>query len=278
MDNMTKHAFVAGDPISHSKSPKIHSFWLNQLQIDGNYEAMQVNPEDLADLFLSMKHGDSPYIGGNLTIPHKEQAFQLADYLDETARQIGAVNTIYLENGEIFASNTDAYGFAANLDDGAPHWRDGQIATVLGAGGACRAILYALLEVGYDEIRLFNRTLARADGLKQDFGPKIKTYGLDMLQNGLSDSDVFINTSSLGMNGTEVPQLDFDAMADHAIVTDIVYAPLITPFLRMAQQQNRPIVDGFGMLLHQAVPGFDKWFGMRPEVTKELRTHILGDI
>lgn len=274
---MTKHAFVVGDPISHSKSPKIHGFWLNQLGIEGTYKALQLKSEDLPDLFLSMKHGDSPYIGGNLTIPHKEQAFQLADHLDDTARTIGAVNTIYLKDGEIFASNTDAYGFAANLDDGAPQWRNGHIATVVGAGGACRAILYALIEAGYDEIRLFNRTFARAEGLSQEFGPNIEAYHLDTLQNGLSDSDLFINTSSMGMNGTDVPSLDFDVMTDHAIATDIVYAPLITPFLQMAQVQNRPIIDGFGMLLHQAVPGFDIWFGKRPVVSKQLRDHILGE-
>lgn len=271
-------AFVAGQPIAHSKSPNIHQYWLNQLDIDGAYQAIELKPDDLSHFIDDIKNRKRPFIGGNFTIPHKEQAFLLADHVDDIARTVKAINTIQYKDGQVFGTNTDAYGFAANLDDYSKTWRDGQIATVVGAGGACRAILYALIKADYSEIRLFNRTIERAENLKTEFGPTIKAFPLEQLQLGLHNSDLFVNTSSLGMHGSEVPKLNFDVMSDRALATDIVYAPLITPFLQMAQTQYRPIADGFGMLLHQAVPGFELWFGHRPIVTSQLRNHILDGI
>lgn len=275
---MTLTAFVAGQPISHSKSPNIHTYWLKELNIDGAYCAIELKPHELSDFVTDIKNRKRPFVGGNFTIPHKEQAFFLVDHVDDIARKVKAINTVKYKDGQLFGTNTDAYGFSANLDDFSKTWRSGQIATIVGAGGACRSILYALIEANYSEIRLFNRTLARAETLKNEFGPTIKVFPLEQLQIGLQDSDLFVNTSSLGMHGSDVPKLNFDVMSDRALVTDIVYAPLITPFLKMAQTQYRPIVDGFGMLLHQAVPGFELWFGQRPLVTSTLRAHILEGI
>lgn len=275
---MTLKAFVAGQPISHSKSPNIHQYWLKQFNIDGEYQAIELAPNDLAQFMADIKNRKKPFAGGNFTIPHKEQAFHLADHVDDIARKVKAVNTIHYHDGQIYGTNTDAYGFSANLDDFSKTWRNGNIATIVGAGGACRAILHALIKAKYSEIRLYNRTLERAQALKAEFGPAILAFPIEQLQIGLQDSDLFVNTSSLGMHGSEVPQLNFDMMSDRALVTDIVYAPLITPFLNMAQTQYRPIADGFGMLLHQAVPGFELWFGQRPAVTPQLRTFILEGV
>lgn len=272
----SKRAFVTGYPISHSKSPLIHGYWLKKYELEGSYEAVEVSPEDYPAFIHSLKSDDAEFLGGNVTIPHKEQTFKLVDFVDEIAAQIGAANTIYQKDGKLCATNTDVYGFTANLDDFDKNWRTGKKAIVLGAGGASRAILFALKQVGFTEVLLFNRTLARAENLATIFGDHIKALPMSELQENLQNADLFINTTSLGMGGTEVPILDFRAMAKNALVTDIVYTPLITPFLQMAMDQNMKVADGFGMLLHQAVPGFEHWFGERPEVTKELREIILS--
>lgn len=275
-DNAFPKAFVTGFPIKQSKSPKIHGHWLEELRLNGSYEAIEISPDDFPAFIDDIRKSKIDFTGGNVTLPHKEQAFKLVDQTDETASKIGAVNTIYKRDGKLIGSNTDAYGFTANLDDLTPSWRDGKKVVVLGAGGASRAILFALQQAGFDEILLFNRTFERAEKLAKEFGSPIKASPFEDIREGLKDADLFVNTSSLGMNGTDVPELDFTIMSAGAIVTDIVYTPLKTPFLVMAEKQNMKIADGFGMLLHQAVPGFEYWFGKRPVVSKALREKILN--
>lgn len=274
-----KHAFVTGFPIKQSKSPRIHSYWLNTLNIDGSYKAVELNEDGFADFIAQLKSDEVKFEGGNVTMPFKEQAFNLVDVRDEIAEKIGAVNTIYKKDGKLYGTNTDAYGFAANLDDLVPSWRPVQNTTskavVFGAGGASRAILYALIDAGFSEISLYNRTLSRAETLADEFGATVTACQIDDVDEGLKQANFFVNTSSLGMHGTEVPNLNFSSMADGGIVTDIVYHPLKTKFLENAEKQGIKIADGFGMLLHQAVPGFEHWFGKRPTVTTALRNKIL---
>lgn len=271
-------AFVIGDPISHSRSPLIHGHWLKKLEIAGSYETVTVNTGDLASFVGALKSGQNGFVGGNVTIPHKETVFAQVDHVDDIARTIGAANTIWLEGGQLMATNTDAYGFVANLDASSPGWDACEKAVVMGAGGASRAILYALKERGITDIRLINRTLSRAESLAACFGPSITPGGMQDLPAALKGAGLFVNTSSLGMDGAAAPDLDFSAMTKGALVTDIVYAPLKTPFLAKAEAQGIKIVDGLGMLLHQAVPGFAIWFGTRPEVTDELRQIIINDL
>jgi shikimate dehydrogenase len=275
-----KNAFVTGFPIKQSKSPLIHGFWLDELKIQGSYKAVELKEDGFAEFIEQLKSGEAAFEGGNITMPFKEEAFQLVDECDVIAEKIGAVNTIYRKDDKLCGTNTDAYGFAANLDDLVPQWRPKQDidskAVVFGAGGASRAILYALIEAGFSKISLYNRTLSRAETLADQFGPKVTAYQMDEVDDGLLNSNLFVNTSSLGMHGTAVPELNFSKMADGAIATDIVYHPLKTKFLENAERQGIDIADGFGMLLHQAVPGFEYWFGARPSVTKTLRDRILN--
>lgn len=272
---MTHKAFVTGWPISHSKSPALHGFWLDRYGIDGTYEAIAVEAENFAEFLSGLKaHG---FAGGNITIPHKETAHAMIQNLDPAATDIGAVNTIWFEAHVICGGNTDAYGFAANLDDFAPQWREGKRALVLGAGGAARAIVYAIREAGYEEIRIANRTYERAEKLAADFGDKCQPIKMSDVAGLQSDLDFVVNTTSVGMNGDEgkLP-VDVQALPATTIVTDIVYTPLETPLLAAANNKGLRTVDGLGMLLHQAVPGFEKWFGFRPEVDRQLREHVLG--
>lgn len=274
-----RNAFVCGFPIKHSRSPMIHSHWLKTLGMQGSYQAVEVAPESFAGFIRDLKTGESGYRGGNVTIPHKETAFALADEPDELARELGAANTLYREDGRLRATNTDGYGFLANLDQRVQGWDDRrERAVVLGAGGASRAILQALRNRGFAEIHVLNRTLSRAQELADRFGQKIHAAPMEALSERLAGADLFVNTTSLGMDGAEAMEIDFSPMEKNGLVTDIVYAPLITPILTMAREQGRPICDGLGMLLHQAVPGFEKWFGVRPEVTDELRALIVADL
>jgi shikimate dehydrogenase len=272
-------AFVTGFPVKHSRSPMIHGHWLKNFEISGTYQAVEVAPADFADFISSLKDGSSGFAGGNVTIPHKEQAFALADAPDEIATELGAANTLYLRDGRLCATNTDGYGFLNNLDDRAPGWTDRKDrAVVLGAGGASRAIIQALRDRGFGEIHVLNRTVERAQELADRFGPRIHAAPLGELAERLSGADLFVNTTSLGMDDSDAIAIDFTAMRSGALVTDIVYVPLITPILAQAREQGMRIADGLGMLLHQAVPGFEKWFGKRPTVTPELRALIIADM
>lgn len=271
-------AFVIGDPIEHSRSPLIHRHWLQKNGIRGSYDPVHVPPAELAGFVAALKDGSSGYSGGNVTIPHKQAVADMVDHFDETATRIGAINTLWFENGRLHAGNTDAHGFAANLDASAPGWDQGRIAVVLGAGGASRAILHALVARRIPEIRVVNRTLERARELADHFGPTLSAHPMDRLHEASGGADLFINTTSLGMDGSSAPDIDFTTMNSDGLVTDIVYVPLLTPILKMAADQGFRTVDGLGMLLHQAVPGFQRWFGIRPQVTTELRDLVIADM
>jgi shikimate dehydrogenase len=276
MAEASNKAFVTGHPIAHSRSPKIHGHWLARYGIDGSYQAVDVAPQDF-DGFLKTLQANG-YRGGNVTIPHKEAAFVLADRRDQAAEQIGAVNTLWFEDGALWGGNTDAHGFAANMDDHAPGWAANGPAVVLGAGGASRAVIHALIERGGADIRVVNRTLARARELKHRFGAGVSAHGLAATGELLADAGLLVNTTALGMHGNEGLSADPGKLRDQAIVTDIVYVPLETPLLAAARARGLKTVDGLGMLLHQAVPGFERWFGTRPEVTAELRQLIVADL
>ncbi len=277
-DPVPPRAFVAGFPVAHSRSPLIHGHWLAGHGIVGTYLRHEVRPDGLAAFVACLKDGSQAFVGGNITIPHKEAIFALADEADETARMIGVANTVWLDEGRLKATNTDAYGFAANLDQRHPGWDRGRTAVVLGAGGASRAVIHALVERGFASIRIANRTLARARHVSDRFGERVSAHPLEDLPDLLVAADLFVNTSSLGMQGGAVPEIDFSPMAAEAIVTDIVYVPLLTPILAQARAQGRTVADGLGMLLHQAVPGFEIWFGTRPAVTEELRNLVIADM
>lgn len=271
-----KKAFVIGHPIAHSRSPKIHRHWLKTYGIAGSYEAVDVAPDDLS-AFLSAL-AEKSFNGGNVTIPHKEAVFAAIKRRDAAAEQIGAINTLWIEDGDLCGGNTDAHGFAANLDEFAPGWAGNGAAVVLGAGGAARAIVHALKERGMRDIRIVNRTKARAEELRGQFGAGVSAHGSEATAELTADAGLLINTTALGMHGNEGLPADPASLPAHAIVTDIVYVPLETPLLAAARQRGLKTVDGLGMLLHQAVPGFERWFGKRPEVTPELRALIVADL
>lgn len=272
----TMKAFVTGHPIKHSRSPKIHGYWLAKHGLDGSYEAIDVAPQDFAE-FIGTLRANS-YRGGNVTIPHKEAAFALAARRDQAAEEIGAVNTLWFDDGVLWGGNTDGHGFAANLDDYAPGWAANGAAVVLGAGGASRAVIQALKQRGVSDIRIVNRTLARAQELRDRFGAGVSAHGMAATSELLSDAGLLVNTTALGMHGNEGLSADPALLPDHAIVTDIVYVPLETPLLAAARARNLKTIDGLGMLLNQAVPGFERWFGVRPQVTAELRAIIVADL
>ncbi|MBB4075885.1 shikimate dehydrogenase [Bartonella fuyuanensis] len=272
-------AFVVGSPIHHSKSPRIHNFWLKQYGLQGEYLAQEVTFEEFRHFIGSLK--EMGFCGGNVTLPYKQEALRLADYKDEISTMIGAANTLWYEGDKLCATNTDAYGFNANLDDFSPDW-GGETALVFGAGGAARAILYALKKRGFEHIYLLNRTKERAENLAQHFGKNIKVYDWCKIHEILYQADLIVNTTSIGIKNLEEKSdsffWDFHKAKITALVTDIVYTPLITPFLQQAKACGLKTVDGLGMLLHQAVLGFERWFGIRPEVTEALRTAILEDM
>lgn len=277
-ETSARHAFVAGYPVRHSRSPLIHGRWLEKLGLAGSYTRQEISPEDFAGFVSRLKSGESGFTGGNVTIPHKEMAFRLADRPDALSEELGASNTLWLEDGRLCATNTDGHGFLANLDAALPGWDRTDRAVILGAGGASRAVIQAVRDRGVHEIHVVNRTVARARELADRFGPKVHAHGMGALAEVAKGAGLFVNTTSLGMDGEPVPDFDFSPLAEGAIVTDIVYVPLMTPILRQAAAQGRATVDGLGMLLHQAVPGFEKWFGVRPVVDDELRRLILADM
>lgn len=274
---MTRKAFVVGWPIAQSRSPLIHGYWLKEHGLDGSYERLPVPPEAFS-AFLTDLAG-AGFVGGNVTVPHKETAFDLCAELDPVAARLGAVNTVWLETGRLHGGNTDRHGFVANLDDRAAGWdeRPGR-AVVLGAGGAARAVVDGLLSRGFD-VALANRTLARAEAMAEQFGPRVCADALSDVDGLLADARLLVNTTSVGMDGKEGEMaLALDRLAADALVTDIVYVPLETPLLAAARARGLRTVDGLGMLLHQAAPGFERWFGVRPVVTAALRDLILADL
>ncbi len=271
-----RKAFVIGHPIAHSRSPKIHGYWLKSYDISGSYEAIDVAPDDLPAFLSALR--EKGFEGGNVTIPHKEAVFAAVNRRDAAAEQIGAVNTLWFDEGNLCAGNTDAHGFAANLDEYVPGWAGNGPAVVLGAGGAARAVIHALKERGVRDIRIVNRTRARAEELRNQFGAGVSAHGSEATDELSTDTGLLINTTALGMHGNEGLPADPASLPAHAIVTDIVYVPLETPLLAAARQRGLKTVDGLGMLLHQAVPGFERWFGRRPEVTPELRALVVADL
>jgi shikimate dehydrogenase len=273
-----RRACVIGWPVEHSRSPLIHRYWLKQYGIDGAYEKEAVRPEALARFLGSL--GAQGFAGANVTLPHKEAALRLAAVPDEAARAIGAANTLWFDQaGRLCASNTDAYGFITNLNEQAPRWNEARRpVVVLGAGGAARAILHGLLTEGVTRILLANRTRGRAEALAQAFGPAVEAIDWQDRNRALSGCGLIINTTSLGMTGKDPLDIDLAALPKDAVVADIVYSPLDTPLLAAARARDNRVVDGLGMLLHQAVPGFERWFGVRPEVTAALRAHVSASL
>ncbi len=268
-------ACVIGWPVKHSRSPAIHGFWLNTLGLPGAYVMQPVEPDRVAG-FLADFAG-SGYVGANVTVPHKEAAFAAVAEMDAAARAIGAVNTLWLEDGRLLGANTDVPGFLANLDEAAPGWdRDGGAAVVLGAGGAARAVVFALISRGLAPVHVVNRTLTRAEALRDAFGEAVRPTTWEKLPEILGSARIVVNTTSLGMEGQPPLLIDLAPLKDDALVTDIVYVPLETPLLQRARARGLATVDGLGMLLHQAVPGFERWFGRRPEVTPALRQAVLA--
>lgn len=278
---MTDHprlplAGVIGSPIAHSRSPALHGYWLRRYGIKGHYIPMDIAQADLAEaLRLLPRLG---FVGLNVTIPHKETILGLADIVTDRAALIGAANTlIFRKDGRIHADNTDGAGFIANLRQNAPQWNPAAgPAVVFGAGGAARAVVAALIEVGVPEIRLANRTRPRAEVFRSDFGAKVMVHDWIQAGNMLEGATTVVNTTSLGMTGKPEFRVPLDAMEPGALATDLVYTPLRTQFLIEAEAAGATIVDGLGMLLHQAAPGFERWFGHRPEVDEATRQAVLS--
>ena len=276
-----KRAFVIGHPIGHSRSPLIHGFWIEHYGIAGSYEAIDVAPADLPLFFDRLRAGE--FVGGNVTVPHKEAAFELCDHRDLDTAHIGAFNTLVVRDNadglEIHGTNTDHYGFLANLDEGVPGWSEGLVkAIVLGAGGAARGVASALIARGVPRVLILNRTPETAERLAGEIAGPIEGRSLASWDLLASTARLVVNTTTVGMHGTRFEGLDLGLLPPDALVTDIVYTPLETPLLREARERGFRIVDGLGMLLHQAVPGFEAWFGVRPEVTPALRARVEATI
>lgn len=270
-------AGVIGSPVAHSRSPRLHTYWLKRYGIAGHYVPLDVAQSDLEQVIRTMPR--MGFVGCNVTIPHKETVLALADIVTDRAALIGAANTlIFRRDGRIHADNTDAFGFTANLRQNAPDWQPTMgPAAVIGAGGAARAVIAALLEIGAPEIRLSNRTKAKADALRTEFGARVVVYDWVQAGNMLEDATTVVNTSSLGMVGKPEFRVPLDALSPKATVTDLVYAPLKTRLLTEAEAMGCTAVDGLGMLLHQAVPGFERWFGVKPQVDQETRDAVLAE-
>ncbi|MCH7942361.1 MAG: shikimate dehydrogenase [Proteobacteria bacterium] len=269
-------AGVMGWPVAHSLSPRLHGYWLARHGIDGRYDALEVAPDRLAERLAEL--ADEGIAGVNLTLPHKQAALGLMASLSPAAQIIGAVNTVVVgDDGSLAGDNTDAFGFMENLRDGAPRWSAASgPAVIIGAGGAARAVCHGLLEAGAPELRIVNRTPARAESLAAMDHRRIKALPWAARAETLEGAALLVNTTTLGMAGQPALDLDLAALPPEALVTDIVYAPLETPLLAAAGRRGNPVVDGLGMLLHQARPGFAAWFGVMPEVTPDLRAHVVA--
>lgn len=266
-------ACVIGYPLSHSLSPKLHGYWLKQYHIEGSYEARQTKPEDFETTVLSLR--DQGWRGFNLTIPYKESILALLDDVDETASAIGAVNTVIIDRNTLVGSNTDAYGFMANIKQHAPLAKKRK-AVILGAGGAARAVCQALMAEGFEDIIVANRTRQKALALVHHFRDMPRVVSWDERSAALENTDLLVNTTSLGLQGSPPLEMDLRLLPGQAIVSDIVYAPLDTPLLQAARKRGNVAVDGLGMLIHQGVPAFEAWFGVRPEVTDNVRNYMVS--
>ena len=266
---------VLGHPINHSKSPRLHNFWLSEYGVNGYYIPLDIDPRDFEKHICSLPQ--LGFVGANVTIPYKEKVLKVADKISDRAALIGASNTLtFLPDGKIYADNTDGYGFIQNIKSKYNDWsaKDG-MSVVFGAGGASRAILGALIEDGANEIVLANRTRSRADQLRSDFGAKIKVVDWMKVQNYLNDASNVINTTSLGMVGKADLPIPLDKLKKNTLVTDIVYTPLETPLLAYASKHGCRTVDGLGMLIYQAIPGFERWFGVKPADSQSLRELLI---
>ncbi len=269
-------ACVIGWPVKHSRSPLIHGFWLKKYAIAGAYEKRAVEPGDLENFLETLEA--KGFNGCNVTIPHKEAVFNRVIVTDEVTQGIGAVNTVYVSKGKTYGLNTDGYGFLANLKNSITWQSENKTVSIIGAGGAARAIIATLIKDGVKVIYLFNRTTAKAQILVKEFGSVVKAKPLENLEKFLDQTDLLINTTSLGMVGQPPLQISLQNLPSGSSVADIVYDPLETNLLKQARANAHRTVDGLGMLLHQAVPGFEKWFGIRPQVTKELRDLVVADL
>lgn len=268
-------AGVIGSPIAHSRSPLLHGHWLKTLDIAGHYIPMDVAPEDLERVLRTLPA--MGFVGVNVTVPHKEAVMEIADQITDRATLIGAANTlIFRGDGSIIADNTDGYGFIENLRTGAPDWQPkAGPALILGAGGAARAVISSLIEAGVPEITLTNRTRLRAERLKEEFGHRLRIVDWVQAGSAVKDAALLVNTTSLGMTGQPELPIQLDGLRAQTVVTDLVYSPLKTNLLLVAESAGCVTVDGLGMLLFQAVPGFERWFGSRPKIDEATRAAAL---
>lgn len=269
-------AGVIGNPVEHSLSPALHGHWLKTLNLPGYYIPIRIEHQDLSKVIRTLPKAG--FVGLNVTIPFKEKVLDIADLVTDRAALIGAANTlIFRKDGKIHADNTDGYGFIENLRQGAPGWnpKSGP-AAILGAGGAARAVVASFIDVGVDELRIANRTRARAETLRSEFGSRIHVYDWVQAGNMLEGATTVVNTTSLGMQGKPELRVPLDGLTPGAVVTDLVYTPLVTHLLDAAARMGCITVDGLGMLLNQATPGFERWFGKRPPVDRAAREAVLS--
>jgi shikimate dehydrogenase len=270
-----RNACVIGWPAGHSRSPLIHNYWIRKHGLAGEYRREAVTPENFAAFVRNLAaHG---YVGANVTIPHKEAALALSAP-DQRALAVGSANTLWLDHGQLKSTNTDVEGFLANLDAAAPDWGKTEAALVLGAGGSARAIVFGLIERGFGRIHVANRTIERARALREKFGAAVLPAAWSDVSALLPNVGLLVNTTSLGMQGQPPLDIDVAALPESAVIADIVYAPLVTPLLAAARSRGLRTADGLGMLLHQAVRGFSLWFGVKPDVTPELRALVEADL
>ncbi|HYJ43195.1 MAG TPA: shikimate dehydrogenase [Xanthobacteraceae bacterium] len=269
-------ACVIGWPVAHSRSPLIHGYWIKQHGLAADYRREALKPEEVADFFAGLSARG--YVGCNVTLPHKEAALAASEP-DDRARAIGAANTLWLVGGRLLSTNTDVEGFTNNLDAAVPDWDRGQKeVVVLGAGGSARAVVYGLIERGFARIHVVNRTFDRAQALRERFGAAVQPANWSALPQLLARAGLLVNTTLLGMAGQARLEIELASLPAEAVVADLVYAPLETELLAAARRRGLATADGLGMLLHQAVRGFFQWFGVRPQVTPELRALIEADL
>ena len=269
-------ACVIGWPVKHSRSPLIHNYWIKLHGLSAEYRREAVPPEAFADFIAHL--ADRGYAGANITLPHKEAALALSAP-DDRARAVGAANTLWFEGSRLQSTNTDVEGFTGNLDDTVPGWDSSPgEAVVLGAGGSARAVIYGLIERGFGRIHVVNRTPERAHAIRERLGPAVEPAELGAVPHLLRRVGLLANTTSLGMSGQPPLEIDLKPLPQGAVVADLVYAPLETALLAAAKARGLAVADGLGMLLHQAVRGFQLWFGLRPEVTAELRALVEADL